>query len=58
MAERGENILWVCCCWIVMQFEKKNEKKKRFVLGLGVLIFVGFLYWWPKFRGDLFGFGF
>jgi hypothetical protein len=39
MAEREENILWVCCCWVVIHFD---EKKKGFVLGLGVLIFVGF----------------
>jgi hypothetical protein len=24
---RGENILWVCCCWVVIWVEKKNKKK-------------------------------
>jgi hypothetical protein len=25
MAERGENVLWVCCCWVVIQFEEKKK---------------------------------
>jgi hypothetical protein len=57
MAERGENVLWVCCCWVVIQF----EEKKKICFGTGCFDFCWVLifdHWWRKFREDLFGFGF